>query len=105
MAILKHRSEQGRAFARLDMEIVRRPDLSNAEIGLLLRLLNLPNSWQYSDVGFCRVYRADGRSALRGQLKSLEAKGYVKRVRNAKDERGLFCGTTLIIHEKPNNDS
>ena len=103
MSIQKYRSECGRPFARLDMETVRNPYLSNAEIGLLLRLINLPDSWKYSDVGYCCVYYEDGRSALRSQIKSLEAKGYIKRVQNSKDERGLFRGTTLIIHETLNN--
>lgn len=87
------------------MKTLRNPKLSNAEIGLLLRLLSLPDSWKYSATGFASVYHSDGRSALNSQMKSLEAKGYVKRVRNAKDERGLFRGTTLIIHETLNNDS
>jgi len=102
MSIHKHRSEQGRAFCRLDAETVRNPNLSNAEVGLLLRLINLPDTWQYTDVGFCKVYYEDGRSALRSQLKSLESKGYVQRIHHQKDERGLFKGTTLIIYETKN---
>lgn len=86
------------------METIRDPNLSNAEIGLLLRLINLPESWHYSDVGFCRVYYEDGRSALRNQIKSLEVKGYLKRIRNPKDARGLFSGTTLIIYEALDNN-
>lgn len=85
------------------MAAIRDPTLSNAEIGLLLRLINLPDSWQYSDVGYCKVYYEDGRSALRSQIKSLEEKGYVKRIHHQKDARGLFCKTILIIYELKNN--
>ena len=99
MPIEKYRSERGRPYARLDAQTVLNPNLSNAELGLLLRLINLPESWQYSDVGFCHAYHKDGRSALRSQLKSLEAKGYIKRIRRVRNKHGQFTGTALIIRE------
>ena len=105
MAIIKHRSGQGRAFARLDMETVRNRNLSNAEIGLLLRLINLPDSWKYSVTGFASVYHSDGRSALRSQIKSLETKGYLRCVRNQRNKHGQFLGSSLEIFELKKSDN
>ena len=102
MSIQKYRAPIGNQFGKLDMATIRDPNLSNAEIGLLLRLINLPDSWQYSEVDFGKVYYEDGRSALRSQIKSLEEKGYVKRIHHQRDERGLFRRTTLIIYEIKN---
>ena len=99
MSIHKYRSDIGRPFGRLDMMTIRDPNLSNAEIGLLLRLLSLPETWSYTDRGICKVYPQDGRTALRSQLKALETKGYVKRVRRLKDNQGRYTGSELIITE------
>ena len=99
MSIRKIRAKAGRSFARLDMDIVRSAELTNAEIGLMLRLLNLPDAWEYSDAGYHHVYPADGQTTLRTQLKSLEAKGFIQRIHHQRDDRGLFLKTTLIIHE------
>ena len=100
MAIEKHRSDLTKPFGRLNMSTIRDPHLTNAEVGLLLRLLNLPETWRYSDVGYCCVYRGEGRSAVRNQLKSLEHKGYIKLIYNLKDDKGRFAGSKLIVYEQ-----
>lgn len=103
MSIRKYRSDGGRAFGKMDMATIRDPNLSHAEIGLLLRLLSLPENWSYTDRGICKVYPMDGRTALRSQLKALETKGYVRRVYRLKDNQGRYTGSELIVTEVPPN--
>lgn len=103
MPIHKHRAEAGNPYGRLDMQTIRDPNLSNAEIGLLLRLISLPDTWQYTEIGYCHVYPADGQTSLRTQLKSLEAKGYIQRIHHQRDARGLYLKTTLLIRETQDN--
>ena len=98
MSIDKIRSSKGSAFGRLDMKTITDSDLSNAELGLLLRLMSLPETWQFTEAGLCSVYPSDGTTALRSAMKSLSEKGYLSLVRT-RNEKGQYGNTHIILRE------
>ena len=99
MSIEKIRSEHEQGFGRLDMKTIKDPRLTYAEVGLLLRLINLPEDWKYTEAGMGVAYPADGITALRSCIRGLMAAGYVQ-IRRERDERGRYGQTHLIIYER-----
>lgn len=99
MSIEKIRSEHEQGFGRLDMKTIKDPRLTYAEVGLLLRLINLPEDWKYTEAGMGVAYPADGITALRSCMRGLIAAGYVQIMRE-RDYKGRYTQTHLIIHEQ-----
>ena len=99
MSIEKIRSEHEQGFGRLDMKTIKDPRLTYAEVGLLFRLINLPEDWKYTEAGMGVAYPADGITALHSCMRRLVAAGYVQIMRE-RDYKGRYTQTHLIIHEQ-----
>lgn len=66
--------------------------------GLLSTFFYLPNEWDYTVKGLCKITNT-GITSIRSILMELELKGYLTR-EQYKDEKGKFC-YTYIIRIKP----
>ncbi len=75
MAILKNKT-QG-SFTMISNKVFRDKTLSMKEIGLLSKLISLPDNWDFSINGI-ESSLADGESAISNCLRRLEKKGYVR---------------------------
>lgn len=75
------------------------PRLSLKAIGLLSKILSLPEAWDYTVAGLARICR-EGRDAVRSALAELEEAGYILR-RQTRDEEGNFSHSEYIIYEVP----
>lgn len=67
--------------------------------GLLSLMLSLPDDWNYSVSGLCKLSK-DGKDSVMSALSELEKFGYLSRSRIT-DNRGRFCGVEYDIYEAP----
>ena len=73
-------------------------NLTLKAIGLLSKILSLPDDWDYSINGLASICKEE-KKAIRNTLKELENNGYLKR-EMIKDEKGRF-DYDYIIYEEP----
>ena len=100
MAIL--RKQQRGQFTVIDNTIFRDSSLSNKALGMLCRMLSLPDGWEFSVMGLVALSN-DGKSAVMSQLEELEEHGYLarKQVRVG----GKIAGVEYIVSETRMSDS
>ena len=99
MAILrKHQRSQ---YTVIDNTIFRDRSLSNKALGMLCRMLSLPDGWDFSVAGLAAL-STDGKSAVTSQLEELESKGYL--VRNRVRKNGKIVGVEYIVSETKMSD-
>lgn len=78
MPILRHNHEQ--EFTILPNSLIRNPELSLRDVGLLCYMLSLPQDWEFSIHGLDYVIQNNGASSVRAALKNLEKQGYLRRI-------------------------
>lgn len=76
--------------------------LSLKAIGLLSKILSLPEDWDYSLKGLVRICK-DGQSAVDSALHELEEQGYLERTRDRNPD-GRLTGTIYTIYETPHKN-
>lgn len=86
-------------FTIVNNEILRNKELGIKERGLLVTLLSLPDSWEFSVLGLTKIL-PDGKDGINAALKKLEKMGYVKRIQT-KNEMGQFTGYDWEVSDKP----
>ena len=67
--------------------------------GLLSVMLSLPEDWDYTIAGLCKICDT-GKDAIRQAIRELEKAGYISRQR-LRDEDGTLGGTQYTIRELP----
>ena len=77
MPILRHNHEQ--EFTILPNSLIRNPELSLRDVGLLCYMLSLPPDWEFSINGLDAVIQKNGVSSVKAGLKALEKMGYLQR--------------------------
>ena len=94
MAIL--RKKQRAHYTVIDNAIFKNRNLSNKTLGMLCRMLSLPDGWEFSIEGLTKL-STDGRTAVVSALNELQDAGYFyrKEVR----ENGKFVGVEYVISE------
>lgn len=75
------------------------PRLSLKAIGLLSKILRLPDDWDYTLEGLARICK-EGKDAIRSAIVELEQAGYIER-RQTHAADGSFAGNEYIVHEAP----
>lgn len=78
------------------------PRLSLKAVGLLSKMLSLPENWDYTIRGLTYICR-EGRDAIQKAIAELEEAGYITRSQRH-DENGKFAGNEYVIHELPLTD-
>lgn len=96
MAIL--RKQQKSQYTVIDQSIFKDKTLSNKALGMLCRMLSLPNEWEFSVEGLATL-STDGVSAVRSQLSELEEHGYL--IRNYVRGDGKYSGIEYVVSEVP----
>ena len=95
MAIL--RKQRRGQYTVIDNAIFKDRELSNKALGMLCRMLSLPDGWEFSVEGLSTL-STDGVSAVRSQLSELEECGYLKR--NYIRENGKVSGIEYVVSEE-----
>lgn len=99
MAIL--RKQQRNQYTVIDQSIFKDKTLSNKALGMLCRMLSLPDGWEFSVEGLATL-STDGVSAVRSQLNELEEHGYL--ARNYVRGEGKISGIEYVVSETPKCD-
>lgn len=73
--------------------------LSLKAIGLLSKMLSLPDEWDYTIAGLTTIC-CEGKAAIATAIQELEATGYIVR-RQLRTKDGAFGGNEYIVHEEP----
>lgn len=81
---------------------LRDPRLSLRAMGLMSKMLSLPDDWDYSVAGLTKIVK-EGRDAVRKALQELEAAGYL--IREQSRQGGSFAGCDYTLFEQPQNRS
>lgn len=97
MAILRNKTQKG--YTIVDNYALNDKRLSLKAMGLLVKMLSLPDYWDFSEAGLVSIVK-DGQSAVRSGLKELESLGYLVR-RRVKDESGRFADCEWEVYETP----
>jgi len=72
--------------------------LSLRAMGLMSKMLSLPDDWDYTVAGLAAICK-EGREAVRKVLQELEEAGYI--VRDQSRESGRFSGYDYTLYEQP----
>lgn len=78
--------------------------LSLKDLGLLVKLLSLPDNWNFSEKGLEQILGQDGQTSIRTAIKNLEKYGYLKRVRE-RDESGKMAGVEWYVFGEPQTEN
>lgn len=98
MAILRNDSRN--QYTVVNHSILRDNRLSLKGLGLLVRLLSLPDNWDFSEKGLMAILSQDGQTSIRTGLKELENLGYLTRERT-RGEKGQILDVVWTIRETP----
>lgn len=84
------RRETHERYTIVDYNLIQDKNLSMKAFALLVKILSLPDDWDFSEQGLFAIYKTDkdGTSSIRSALKELEDLGYIhrKRIRNSKGQ-------------------
>lgn len=97
MPVFKNKT-QGQ-YVNVYKEILKNRLLSLRDRGMMVTLLSLPDNWDFSIAGLCKII-PDGKSSVQASLAHLEELGYLTREQR-RAERGKFRKNTIEIHETP----
>ena len=93
------RVERNKNFTVMSNYHLRDKNLSLKAIGLLSKMLSLPEDWDYSLAGLTTICK-DGLAAIRTALIELEKNGYIVRERQ-RDSHGYWGDNLYTIYEIP----
>lgn len=82
---------------------LRDPRLSLRAIGLMSKMLSLPDDWDYTVKGLAAIC-IEGREAVRKALMELEAAGYLIR-EQGRAAGGSFAGNDYTLYEQPQDET
>lgn len=98
MAIIRNRTKQ--QYTNVAGSILRNPELSLRDRGLLITLLSLPDDWEFSVAGLQQILKLDGKYSIMESLKHLEQLGYLIR-KQSKSQNGKFSHGEWDVFEEP----
>ena len=98
MAIFKVTHEKN--YTVVSNDLLRDKNLSLKSIGLLVKVLSLPEDWDFSIEGLASICK-DGSTSVSSSLKELEKFGYLVR-KQMKDDSGHFVDIEYSFYENPN---
>lgn len=93
------RVDKSRDFTVVANCIFKDRSLSAKAKGILVEILSLPESWDFTLKGLTTLF-TDGIDSIRQGINELEARGYIVRERK-RDARGRLGGMEYVIYETP----
>ncbi len=97
MSILRNRTQSN--YTVISQCITRDTSLGCMERGVLLTILSLPDNWEFSIEGLCRIL-PDGKTKISNSIKKLVDKGYLKKYQD-KNSNGRFSRNIIEVFESP----
>ena len=93
------RVDKSRDFTVVANCVFKDRSLSAKAKGILVEMLSLPESWDYTLKGLTTLF-SDGIDSIRQGINELEKHGYIVRERK-RDARGRLGGMEYVIYETP----
>lgn len=93
------RVEKNQCYTTMSNYHLQDQRLTLKAIGLLSKILSLPDDWDYTVAGLASICK-EGKDAVRSALEELEAAGYIER-RQTHAADGSFAGNEYIVYESP----
>ena len=93
------RVDKSRDFTVVAKCVFKDRSLSAKAKGILVEMLSLPESWDYTLKGLTSLF-SDGIDSIRQGINELEKHGYIVRERK-RDARGRLGGMEYVIYETP----
>ena len=93
------RVEHNDNYTTMSNRHLRDERLSLRAIGLMSKMLSLPEDWDYTVKGLCAIVK-EGREAVRKALMELEAAGYLVR-EQGRSAGGNFASNDYTLFEEP----
>ena len=93
------RVEKSSNYTVMSNAHLRDDRLSLKAIGLLSKILSLPEDWDYTIAGLTHIC-CEGKAAVATAIRELEAAGYIER-RQLRTPDGSFGGNEYVVHEAP----
>ena len=93
------RVDKSRDFTVVANCVFKDRSLSAKAKGILVEMLSLPESWDYTLKGLTTLF-SDGIDSIRQGINELEKHGYIVRERK-RDARGRLGGMDYVIYETP----
>ena len=93
------RVEHNANYTTMSNYHLRDERLSLRAIGLMSKMLSLPEDWDYTVKGLCAIVK-EGRDAVRKALMELEAAGYLVR-EQGRSAGGNFASNDYTLFEEP----
>lgn len=97
MAVI--RVEKNRNYTTMSNYHLQDQHLSLKAVGLLSKILSLPDDWDYTVAGLASICK-EGKDAVRSALEELETARYIER-RQTHAADGSFAGNEYIVYESP----
>lgn len=92
----------GRGHVRLPNDLAQMDGITDAQLGLLVRLLSLPPGWETTTEQLIKP--GDGRDKIRSGVRALEALGLLTR-REYRDETGKYRQTWTVRDTVPGTET
>lgn len=86
-------------FTMMSNHHLRNKKLSLKAVGLMSKILSLPDEWDYSLKGLAKL-NADGIDGVRSAVQELEDAGYIIR-RQRRDKNGRMAQSEYLVFEIP----
>ena len=86
-------------FTMMSNHHLRNKKLSLKAVGLMSKILSLPDEWEYSLKGLAKL-NADGIDGVRSAVQELEDAGYIIR-RQRRDKNGRMAQSEYLVFEIP----
>ena len=93
------RVDKSRGFTVVTNCVFKDKSLSAKAKGILVEMLSLPESWDYTLRGLTALF-SDGIDSIRQGINELEDHGYIVRERK-RDKKGRLGGMEYVIYETP----
>lgn len=87
-------------FLQVYNKIICDKNLSDQALGMLIRLMSLPEWWEFNYNGYAMVYPKSGKSRIASTMKELINLGYVKN-KKPRDNKGHYLKGVLTIIYNP----
>ncbi len=99
MTMQRIRRQKDSSFTTIDNTAIRAANLSLKAKGVLLTVMGLPESWDFSVAGLIAIVK-EGKSAVYAAIKELRDAGYVDIERQY--ENGKIVSWNYVFRERPN---
>lgn len=93
------RVDKSRDYTVMSNHHLKNRDLSLKAMGLLSKILSLPEDWDYTTRGLAAICK-EGVGSIGAALKELELAGYIQRTK-LRDTKGRITDIEYVIYEQP----